>query len=331
MKQPNRIFLFILVAFIFAFSVYFVNDALTEKDREISLEAMMKKEFDGRDLRRVKVLDDNQYYTRYYITYKSGKYKISGIMNVPKGKGSFPVLILNHGYIDTRYYTTGRGLKREQDYLAKKGYVVIHPDYRNHAGSDKDPQNNLNMRAGYLEDVINAVYAVRASSYDFVDKDNIGMLGHSLGGGICLGIMVAKPELVKAHVLFAPISADYRDNFERWIAKGRPKLAEAIVQKFGPPENLRERYGSPQANPEFWDSISPVNYFDRVKVPVQVHHGTSDKSVPIEWSYELVENLRKHGKDVTFYTYPGEPHEFINAWYTVMNRTVNFFDKNLKR
>jgi hypothetical protein len=28
-------------------------------------------------------------------------------------------VILNHGYIDPAIYTNGRGLKREQDYLAR--------------------------------------------------------------------------------------------------------------------------------------------------------------------------------------------------------------------
>jgi dipeptidyl aminopeptidase/acylaminoacyl peptidase len=296
----------------------------------ISLQAIAEKEFDGRDLKRVKVLAENKYYTRYEIRYMSGDLSISGIMNVPKGEGKFPVIILNHGYINTRYYTLGRGLKREQDYLAKAGYVVIHTDYRNHAFSDKDPENNINMRMGYLEDVINAVYAVRNSKYDFVDKENIGMLGHSLGGGICLGVMVTKPDLVKAHVLFAPISADYRDNFERWIAKDRPLLAEAIIQKFGPPEGLRERFGSPRANPDFWDNISPLNFLDNVETPVMVHHGTTDKSVPVEWSYELKESFKKHGKEMTFYVYLNEPHEFVDAWSKVMERTTAFFDKYLK-
>ena len=302
----------------------------TAKPHPISLQAIMEKEFDGRNLRLEKVLDDNKYYTRYYITYMSGKYKISGIMNVPKGKGPFPALILNHGYINTRYYTTGRGLKREQDYLARHGYVVLHSDYRNHAGSDKDAENEVNLRMGYLEDVINAVYAIKNSNYGFIDKENIGMLGHSLGGGIALSIMVTKPDLVKAYVVFAPISADYRDNFERWIAKRRPDLAEKIVLKFGPPEKLRGRHGSPKANPEFWDNISPLNFFDNIKSPVMVHHGTKDGEVPIEWSEELVKNFKKHNKKIIYYRYPGEPHEFIGAWQTVIERSAEFFDKYLK-
>jgi len=292
----------------------------------VSLPYIMQKEFDGRDLKLVKMLARNKSYTRYYITYKSGELMMSGVMNVPIGKGPFPIIITNHGYINTKYYTTGRGLKREQDYLAKRGYVVLHPDYRNHAGSDKDPEVNLKLHIGYVEDVINAVYAVLNSDLKFIDKKNIGMLGHSLGGGIALSIMVTKPDLIKAYVLFAPMSSDYRDNFYRWILHRREP-------KFGPPETamkIIQKYGSPEANPEFWDNISPKTFIDNIKAPILIHHGTADKSVPIEWSEKLVKDLKAHSKDVKFYAYPGEPHEFINKWPLVMKRTVEFFDAYLK-
>jgi uncharacterized protein len=44
----------------------------------------------------VKVLDDNSAYTRYQISYLSDGLRISGIMNIPKGDGSYPLVILNH-------------------------------------------------------------------------------------------------------------------------------------------------------------------------------------------------------------------------------------------
>jgi uncharacterized protein len=59
-------------------------------------------------------------------------------MNIPIRKGKYPLVILNHGYIDPAVYTLGRGLKREQDFLARNGFAVLHTDYRNHAFSDDD-------------------------------------------------------------------------------------------------------------------------------------------------------------------------------------------------
>ncbi len=295
----------------------------------VSLRYIMQEKFDGRDLKLVKVLATNETYTRYYITYMSGKLKISGIMNVPKGGGPYPVIITAHGFVEPRYYTTGRGLKREQDYLARHGYVVLHPDYRNNNGSDKDPENNLRLNLGYTEDVINAVYAVRNSNFTFMDRNNIGLLGHSLGGGVALNIIVTKPGLIKAYVLFAPISMDYRDNYYRWIARRGPD----VLRKFGPPatrEKIEALYGSPEANPSFWDDISPKKYIKNVEDPVIVHQGLADQEVPPDWSDKLVAAFKRSGKEIKLYTYSGQPHEFTSAWPSVMKTSVRFFDSILK-
>lgn len=313
----------ILILIIILFNLFMPANSIAKQPAETeppSIPSLMEKEFDGRDMKRVKVLAKNKAYTRYLITYMSGEHKISGIMNVPVGKGPFPVLILNHGYINPKYYTVGRGLKREQDYFAKRGYVVIHPDYRNHGLSDKDPKSAQNLRLGYVEDVINAVIALRESNYKFIDKDNIGMLGHSLGGGIALNILVSKPDLVKAVALYAPVSADYIDNFNRWIKKGNPKVAEKIILI----------YGDEQTNPKFWEELSAINYLANIKSPILLQHGTADKSVPIEWSERLVTALRDNNKKIAFYKYPGEKHEFIRYWPQFMRRNVKFFDTYLK-
>jgi uncharacterized protein len=295
------------------------TETVEEKYHPVSLPALMAKGFDGRNLVLGEVLARTDSYTRYYITYESGELTISGIMNVPAGEGPFPVLILNHGHIDTAVYTNGRGLKREQDYLARQGYIVLHPDYRNHAQSDDDPDNEINIRLGYTEDVVNAVMAVKNSDYTFLDKERIGMLGHSMGGGIAQNVAVVRPDLVQAIVLFAPVSMDARDSFDRWT-KSRSETAEQISN----------RYGSPQESPVFWDNVSAATFIDRVSAPVMLHHGTTDESVPLEWSAATVKLLEAASKNITFYTYLGEPHEFISAWPLVMQRTTEFFDKYVK-
>lgn len=288
----------------------------------VSLPALMEMEFDGRGLTVGRVLLRTGAYTRHFITYQSGELTISGIMNVPTGDGPFPVVILNHGYIDPAVYTNGRGLRREQDYLARRGYVVIHPDYRNHAQSDPDPESDLKLRLGYTEDVVNAVLAVRRSSLDFIDGERVGMLGHSMGGGVALNVAVVAPDLVDAIVLFAPVSSNTVDNFNKWIRRtgDRRRLAERIVQV----------YGSPEQNPQFWRNVSPVTFFDRVEVPIAIHHGTVDASVPLAWSRSTFAALQEEDKEAILKVYRGEPHEFARAWPTVMARTALFFDTHVK-
>ncbi len=285
----------------------------------VSLPALMVKAYHGRDLAFGKVLERNSAYTRYFMTYKSGELTISGVANIPNGDGPFPILLLNHGYIDPLIYTNGRGLKREQDYLARRGYAVFHSDYRNHAESDDDPENELNFRLGYTEDVINLIMALKALKWPELDTEHIGMLGHSMGGGITLNTLVVKPEFVQAAVLFAPVSANYERNYERWT-KQDSETGKRII----------ERYGTPEENPEFWDGISAKNYFDRIITPIQNHHGTLDKDVEIQWSNELQDWLEQAGKDLEYHIYPGEPHEFAAAWPVVMERTVKFLDTYLK-
>jgi dipeptidyl aminopeptidase/acylaminoacyl peptidase len=289
----------------------------------VSLPALMTAAYDGHDFQVGRVLAQTAAYTRHYITYGSGELTISGIMNVPKGTPpatGWPILFLNHGYIDPSIYTNGRGLKREQDYLASRGYAVIHSDYRNHAESEDDPENEMRFRLGYTEDIINAIHAVRAAELSYLDAERIGMLGHSMGGGVTLNVLVVAPDLVDAAVLFAPVSANYQRNYERWTRSDSEQGKRIIA-----------RYGTPEEAPEIWRGISARNYFDRIRVPIQNHHGTADESVEIKWSDELDQWLDEAGKEHEYLVYPGEPHEFAAAWPTVMRRTLDFFDQHVKQ
>ncbi|MDX6261155.1 MAG: uncharacterized protein QOH84_2843, partial [Kribbellaceae bacterium] len=60
----------------------------------------MAKKYDGRDLRLGRVITRTDAYTRYFVTYASGKLRISGILNIPTTPGRHPALVLNHGFID---------------------------------------------------------------------------------------------------------------------------------------------------------------------------------------------------------------------------------------
>ena len=329
MPNMKRIFIFLIFAgLLFSF-------CSGAEEEPLSLPRFAAKKFNGRDFSVKEILARNRDYTRYLITYKSGDLTISGIMNLPRGKGPFPVIITNHGYINPRVYTVGRGLKREQDYFARRGYIVVHPDYRNHGLSSKDPDEMARFNLGYDEDVINCILAIKGSDKKYFDKERIGMLGHSRGGGIALNTLVARPELVKACVLYASTSMNAWDNFERW-SLGRGARRTRRVPDARMRENRRRaeeiltRYGSPETNPEFWAGMSAETYLKNISAPIVIFHGTSDDSVPIEWSDKLSAALKKEGKTVLYYKLPGEKHEFVKEWPIFMKRSVEFFDKYLK-
>jgi dienelactone hydrolase len=88
---------------------------------------------------------------------------------------------------------------------------------------------------GYTEDVVNAVLALRTSGLPAVDPNRIGLLGRSMGGGVTYNVMAAQPGLVDAAVVYAPVSSNAVDNFDRWI-RGQPgnaALAARILRRSG--------------------------------------------------------------------------------------------------
>lgn len=289
-----------------------------------SVGELLDLEVPGSDFTIGQVLDDNAIYTRYYITYVSDGLKISGIMNVPKATtedpGPWPVLFLNHGYIDTAVYTNGRGLKREQDYFARNGYVVIHSDYRDHAQSDKSTIREELGDRGYTKDILGGIAAFKSLNPEFAHVNQIGLLGHSMGGGVSMNALVARPESIQATVLYAPVSSDYQDNLLKW---GLDRLTQ---EKLTQVQDVDGQWSAEKMAP-----YSAFTYFDRARSPVMIHHGDRDADVPIQWSKDTLKRLTEAGKEVIYHEYSGERHEFGPAWTTFMQRNVAFFDEHLKK
>lgn len=286
---------------------------------ERSLDALGTMPLRGTGLVLEQVLTDNIAYVRHRISYESNGLHISGILNIPKGEGPFPLLLLNHGYIDPAVYTNGRGLKREQDALARRGFAVLHSDYRGHAHSDPSPDESEVYDAGmeYSMDVINAIDAVRTSELSMIDTERIGMLGHSMGGGVTLNLLVTHPDLIDAAVLYAPVHADAWENFVRWRAK-RPEADRTIAV-----------LGTREASPATWDAISSLTFLHRISAPILIAHGDRDKDVPKAWSDMLRDRLMAHGKNVTYLEYPHEGHEFAGSWSEFMEESEGFFGEYL--
>ena len=296
------------------------NTPLQQVTPELSIDSLANMRLIGSGLTLVSVLDDNSVYTRHEIRYISNGLIISGIMNIPKGEGPFPLLILNHGYIDPEVYTIGRGLRREQDYLARHGFTVLHTDYRKHGASDPSPDIRDTYDAGleYAMDSINAIHAVRQNPPPGIDASSVGMMGHSMGGGVSLNIATAYPELVDAFVLYAPVHGDAWENYNRW-RRDREST-----------DRTTETLGTRESNPEAWDVLSSKTYFGRITAPILLFQGTRNKDVPFEWSDTLDAELTQLGLRHEYVRYEGAGHEFGSQWGDFIERTAAFFDEALQ-
>jgi dipeptidyl aminopeptidase/acylaminoacyl peptidase len=286
-------------------------DALPDGPRQ-SLPGLMRETPRGGPIRPGRQLLANDAYTRTEVTYAAGDVTVSGVLLRPRGTGPFPAVVMAHGYIDPAVYVTGQGLVREQDHLARAGYVVLHVDYRGHAASDPTTEVDRETRLGYTRDVLAAVTSVKRLRY--VDPDRTALLGRSMGGGVVLNALVAQPGLVRAAVVFAPVSSDFGDNVRRWTVAERPEAARAFTRRFG---------DGP------WPTLSSRTYADRITEPLLIHHGTEDESCPIRWSRETQRVLAGAGVDSRLRVYDGEQHAFGPQWPLSMRRTEAFLRARL--
>ena len=282
-----------------------------------SLAALMREDWQPGRIRYGDVIEQTDTYTRFEVTYGSGPVTVSGVLLRPRGRGPFPGIVLNHGYIDPGYYVTGQGLAREQVWLAEAGFAVLHTDYRGHAGSDPAGDLERETRLGYTRDAVHAVLALEREPY--VDPERMAMLGRSMGGGITLNALVVHPGLVEAAVTYASVSSSYLDNLRHFTVPNRPEAVRAMYAEFG----------TPREEPGFYRGLSSRTYFDRIDVPLLMHHGTEDESCPFPWARETERLLLRAGVDARLEVYPGEHHSFVPQWQESIERTVRFLRRRL--
>jgi uncharacterized protein len=256
-------------------------------------------------------------FTRFEMSYYSDGLRITGLANMPVGEGPFPTIIVNHGYLRPVDYEPGVDSWRIADWLAERGYIALMPDYRNYGGSDIGP--NL-FHIGYAIDIMNL--AAQVDALPRAAPGQIGMIGHSMGGEISQWPMVISHE-IDAIILYAAMSGDVGLNWafalRQWPAQRDAMNALALI------------YGTPAQSPEGYAEISPINYLDRVRMPVMIHHGRIDNVVPYQWSEDLNDRLIDAGADVTFWPYAGGGHTLVGQEYEIlMQRSIEFFDVNVK-
>ncbi|MDK2979760.1 MAG: hypothetical protein PWQ55_107 [Chloroflexota bacterium] len=262
---------------------------------DASLEALANRSYGEGELRVEYAWQEKEEFTRYYITYDSDGLNIHGYVNVPRGDGPFPVIIALHGYIPASEYETLDYSTRYADSIARKGYIVLHPNMRNFPPSDSVGRQR-DYLAGYTIDVMNLLAYVRQEAgqdgiFKNADLSRMGIWGHSLGGGVALRVTNLVPE-IKAAVLYGAVS---------------------------------QRYTSASAGFDVYDLSATDAAFS-------VHHGEDDDTVSPQWSRQLCADLEAAGREHECFFYEGQPHTLIrngDADPLFIQRTVDFFARYL--
>jgi dipeptidyl aminopeptidase/acylaminoacyl peptidase len=82
-----------------------------------------------------------------------------------------------------------------------------------------------------------------------------------------------------------------------------PWIAAAAVSK----------YGDPNRDRQLLHELSPLPHVDRIAAPVLVVHGELDTNVPLSEALQIVADLQRLGRPVTYLQLDGEGHEYRRA------------------
>lgn len=327
--------LILIVAALIFFDQPVVDDVVESANREIvddfetveemqlhpmAIESLRSGVYSGGDFVVEEKLLNGTNYQQSVVSYQSEGLKIFGLLTVPlakKPEGGYPSVVFVHGYIPPSQYSTTGNYPSYQATLARAGFVTFKPDLRGHGNSEGSPVS-AHFSEKYVVDTLNAIEYMK--DYADINPERIGYWGHSNGGEIGLRVAVVNED-IKAYALWAGVVGSYEDMLETYNDK-IPFLKDRK-------NSLTEKYGLPSKNVEFWGDIEPYTYLGDISAPIQLHHGTKDKSVPLELSMSLNEELKKIGKEVEYFEYKGDDHNIGNNSSLAWRETIQFFDEVL--
>lgn len=198
-------------------------------------------------------------------------------------------------------------------FYASRGYVIFNPD--------------VYYRDGYPgESAFNCVIPgiTMLIEQGFIDKDNIGVQGHSWGG-YQIAYLVTKTDIFKAAESGAPVAnmISAYGGIRWWTGLSRQFQYEHTQSRIG---------GTPWEYPQRYIENSPIFNIDKINTPLLIMHNDADGHVPWYQGIEFFVSLRRLGKPSWFLNYNDEPHWPLK-WQNRIDfniRMAQFFDHYLK-
>ncbi|MCC6427986.1 MAG: S9 family peptidase [Phycisphaerales bacterium] len=205
-------------------------------------------------------------------------------------------------------------------YLVARGYGVMQPNVRGSSGYGRSflMMDDYKRRWDSVKDGVEAARWLVKENY--AKSGKIATYGGSYGGFMSVAC------LVEDHQSGNPI-------FGAGVnVVGIVNMKTFLEQTSGYRRKLREVEYGPLTDPEFLASISPLNKFDHIRVPMLIAHGLNDPRVPVGEAMQLAVALQKRGDDPELVFCPDEGHGFAKLENRLLfvDRMVKFLDKTIK-
>jgi dipeptidyl aminopeptidase/acylaminoacyl peptidase len=226
--------------------------------------------------------------------------QIPAYLTLPIGRDakSLPLIVMPHGGPFDRDHWEYDPIVQ---FLASRGYAVLQPEFRGSTGYGKDF-----VSKGYGEwgrkmqdDLDDGVDWLAKTGQ--IDPRRVCMVGGSYGGYAALWAAVRNPDRYRCAASMAGVSdvpallRSSRDIFSatRYYREWRTQVGGEGKADLG--------------------AVSPINFANRIRVPVLIAHGEEDARVPVKQSRAMVDALAKAHADVTSVFYKDSGHGFDSS------------------
>nr|WP_316642486.1 prolyl oligopeptidase family serine peptidase [uncultured Roseateles sp.] len=262
------------------------------------------------DLRRIKARDGLD--LPVWLTLPTG---------VPAGQPA-PAVVLVHG----GPWVRGGRWRWEpfEQFLASRGYLVISPEFRGSAG-----YGQAHYRAGWKQwgqamqdDVADALLWAQAQG---LASQQACIAGASYGGYSTLMGLVRDPELYRCGVAWVAVTDPFLYlKGSWWVDDDIGSQARRHL--------LPELVGDVEKDAAMLTAASPLAQVQRIKAPLLLAFGESDRRVPLAHGERLRDALRAAGRPPEWISYENEGHSWrlVATQVDFARRVELFLDRHLK-
>ena len=228
-------------------------------------------------------------FTEQELILDSGGKKVYGVLYHPTHVAKAPLIVMCHGFGGS----FEQGLKYAKAY-APMGFAVYSFDFCGGNNSNRSEGSTLDMSIFTERDDLNAVLD-QLMQLNYIDAENITLIGESQGGMVCAMVAAERPQDIKRMALIYPAFCIKDD----WV-KMYPQLSDMPNGLYFWGVKLSHTYLKDLYDFDVYGTIA------RYEGPVAIFHGDADTVVPFEYSVKAKEAY----KNATLAIYPGEGHGF---------------------
>ena len=243
---------------------------------------------------------------------------IHGYITLPVGveAKNLPLVVIPHGGPSAR---DGWGFDSEAQFLANRGIAVLQVNFRGSTGYGKSFWLSGFKQWGrkMQDDVTDGVqWAVNEG---IADKSRLAIYGGSYGGYSALAGAAFTPYLYACAVSYVGPSNLFT-------------LLESIPPYWKPFLDMEyEMIGDPVKDKDLLTEISPVFHAENIRIPLFIAQGANDPRVNKAESEQIVDAVKRTGKDVVYMVKDNEGHGFHNEEnrFDFYRELEEFFRKHL--